>query len=119
VNYQPSSAPATYYGAKETGGGTATFVLVLVGIVMALVGKIVMAMMFKVDDSDAVENLMVVSSIFAAIGGALAAMGLTWGVLKGTEFSDNIRVGLGVAAGIAIGLYCAGGLGLLSMLGLM
>ncbi len=119
MTYQPASAPSPYYGGQATGGGTVTFVLVLVGIVMALVGKIVTAMIFKVDDSDAMENLMVLSSIFAAIGGALAAMGLTWGVLKGTEFSDSIRVGLGVAAGIAIGLYCAGGLGLLSLLGMM
>ena len=95
------------------------FVLVLVGIVLALVGKIVMAMIIKVNSGDAEENLIVVSSIFAAIGGALAAMGLTWGVLKATEFSDNIRVGLGVAAGISIGLYCAGGMGLLSLLGMM
>lgn len=93
-------------------------VLIFVGIILAMVGKIIIAVMFKVDDSDAVENLMMISTIMTGIGGGLAAMGLIWGGLGNANFGDNLRLGLIIAGGIAIGLYIGSGMGLWSLLGL-
>ena len=115
-NHQPVPEPSSYYGNQANGGGTISLVLILIGIVMILVGKLVLAVTVKVDSGDAEENLLVATFIFGAIGGALAAMGLTWGALRGTEFSNNIRVGLIIAAGIVIGFYCTGGVSLLNLL---
>lgn len=113
-----SSMATSYYDRQPQSGGTGIMVLIFVGIILAMVGKIIIAVMFKVDDSDAVENLMMISTIMTGIGGGLAAMGLIWGGLGNANFGDNLRLGLIIAGGIAIGLYIGSGMGLWSLLGL-
>ena len=104
------------YGRRGPGSEIFIMALIFTGIFLVMFGKMMLGVIFKVDDNDTEETLLMLSTILSGLGGGLASMGLIWGGLGYTDYSDTIRIGLLIAGGICLGLFICGGLGLWDMM---
>jgi hypothetical protein len=111
--YSPSAA---YEPPQPAAPGSLTFLLVIVGIVLVLVGMILQISLVKVEDNDAAENIILTAGILASIGAAILSIGLFYGALRDTGLGDYVRVGLAIAAGLVAGFWASGAGSIFSLL---
>ena len=88
-------------------GGSGTFTLVMIGIILLIVGGVVRSIMLHMDDSDGAMIMMSVIDIFAFLGAAIISLGLFHGGITKSDQSDMVRLGMLVSAGIVIGLMAS------------
>ena len=113
---ESSYSTPTYATAPPGAGSNTSFLLVVVGIIMMLVGWMVRVAIYHVEDSDAMELVFTLVDIFLYLGVAVLSIGLFHGAFKDYTLPDTLRTGMVVAAGIVVGFVASNSGGIASLL---
>jgi hypothetical protein len=113
-SYSPEPGGETYqtsrpaYASVSTigDGGSGTFTLVMVGIILLMVGGVVRSITWLLD-GDGIEVMMTIIDIFAFLGAAIISLGLFHGGITKSSQSDMVRLGMLISGGIIVGLMAS------------